>query len=60
MHDQRAGCALQRVPYRSIEAHRVLERAGLIRRQIAGCAHICRLDLALLAASDWLRFYEQL
>jgi DNA-binding transcriptional ArsR family regulator len=40
---------------------RVLERAGLIRRRVEGRAHICRIDPApLVAATDWLRFYEQL
>jgi DNA-binding transcriptional ArsR family regulator len=38
---------------------RVLERAGLVRRTIAGRSHICRLDPApLAAAGEWLRFYE--
>ena len=40
---------------------RVLERAGLVRRRKQGRAHVCRLEPApLLAASDWLRFYERL
>jgi DNA-binding transcriptional ArsR family regulator len=39
---------------------RVLERAGLVRRRIAGRSHICRLDTApLKAADEWLRFYER-
>ena len=39
---------------------RVLERAGLVRRRIAGRSHICRLDTApLKAANEWLRFYER-
>jgi DNA-binding transcriptional ArsR family regulator len=38
----------------------VLERAGLVRRQVTGRRHVCRLDPAPLApASAWLRFYEQ-
>jgi DNA-binding transcriptional ArsR family regulator len=38
---------------------RVLEAAGLIRRRVAGRAHVCRLDPApLAAAEEWLRFYE--
>ena len=39
---------------------KALEGAGLIRRQVQGRTHICRLDARPLAkASDWLRFYEQ-
>jgi DNA-binding transcriptional ArsR family regulator len=39
---------------------RVLERAGLVRRRIAGRAHVCRLETSpLKAANQWLRFYEQ-
>jgi DNA-binding transcriptional ArsR family regulator len=39
---------------------RVLERAGLVRRKIAGRSHVCRLDTApLKAANEWLRFYER-
>lgn len=39
---------------------RVLEDAGLIRRNIEGRTHICALNAAPLAeASDWLRFYER-
>jgi DNA-binding transcriptional ArsR family regulator len=38
----------------------VLERAGLVRRTIAGRRHICRLEPGPLAsASAWLRFYER-
>jgi DNA-binding transcriptional ArsR family regulator len=37
-----------------------LECAGLIRREIRGRVHICRLEAEpLCAASEWLRFYEQ-
>jgi DNA-binding transcriptional ArsR family regulator len=37
-----------------------LEGAGLIRREVQGRIHICRLEASPLAsASDWLRFYEQ-
>jgi DNA-binding transcriptional ArsR family regulator len=40
---------------------RVLERAGLLRRRVEGRTHICRIDPApLVAATGWLRFYEQL
>jgi DNA-binding transcriptional ArsR family regulator len=38
----------------------VLERAGLVRRTVAGRRHVCRLDPAPLAsASEWLGFYER-
>src|ERR1700674_3151204 len=39
---------------------RVLERAGLVCRRIAGRAHVCRLETSpLKAVNEWLRFYEQ-
>jgi len=39
---------------------RVLERAGLVRRQVRGRSHVCRLEPAPLAAvQQWLRFYER-
>lgn len=39
---------------------KALEGAGLIRREIRGRTHICRLEAGpLSAANDWLRFYEQ-
>jgi DNA-binding transcriptional ArsR family regulator len=39
---------------------KALEGAGLIRRQVQGRTHICRLDAGPLAdANDWLRFYER-
>jgi DNA-binding transcriptional ArsR family regulator len=39
---------------------KALEVAGLIRREVRGRQHICRLDAGPLAmANDWLRFYEQ-
>ena len=39
---------------------RVLERAGLISRQVAGRVHTCSLDAqALRAADEWLRTYER-
>jgi DNA-binding transcriptional ArsR family regulator len=38
---------------------KVLESAGLIRREVQGRSHICRIEAApLAAASDWLRFYQ--
>jgi DNA-binding transcriptional ArsR family regulator len=38
---------------------RVLERAGLVHRTIAGRRHVCRLEpRALASAAAWLRFYE--
>jgi DNA-binding transcriptional ArsR family regulator len=39
---------------------KALEGAGLIRREIRGRLHICRLEATpLAAANDWLRFYER-
>lgn len=39
---------------------KTLEGAGLIRREVRGRMHICRLDPAPLAAADqWLRQYER-
>jgi DNA-binding transcriptional ArsR family regulator len=39
---------------------KVLEGAGLIRREVRGRTHFCRLDPAPLAsAHDWLSFYER-
>ena len=38
---------------------RVLEGAGLIRREVRGRMHVCRLDPGPLAsAHEWLGFYE--
>jgi DNA-binding transcriptional ArsR family regulator len=39
---------------------RALESAGLIRREIRGRTHLCRLDPGPLAgAHDWLSFYQR-
>jgi DNA-binding transcriptional ArsR family regulator len=39
---------------------KALESAGLIRREVRGRTHICRLEPAPLAsAQQWLTFYEQ-
>jgi len=39
---------------------KVLEDAGLVRRQIRGRTHICRLEPGPLAGADqWLRHYER-
>ena len=39
---------------------KVLERAGLVRRTVAGRTHLCRLDaLPLHAGVEWLRHYEK-
>lgn len=39
---------------------KVLENAGLMRREVRGRTHLCRLDPGPLASADeWLRFYEQ-
>ena len=38
---------------------KALEGAGLIRREVQGRTHVCRLDPGPLAsASEWLSFYE--
>jgi DNA-binding transcriptional ArsR family regulator len=39
---------------------KVLEGAGLIRREVRGRAHICRLEPGPLAsAHEWLGFYQR-
>lgn len=39
---------------------KALESAGLIRREVRGRTHLCRLDPGPLGgAHDWLRFYER-
>ena len=39
---------------------RVLEEAGLIRREVRGRTHICTLEPGPLAsANEWLRHYER-
>ena len=39
---------------------KALENAGLIRREVRGRTHLCRLDPAALAsAHEWLSFYER-
>lgn len=39
---------------------KTLENAGLIRREVRGRTHLCRLDPEPLArAHDWLGFYER-
>lgn len=39
---------------------KVLESAGLVRREIRGRTHVCRLDPGPLAtAHQWLAFYER-
>jgi DNA-binding transcriptional ArsR family regulator len=39
---------------------KALENAGLIRREVRGRTHICRLDPGPLAsAREWLGFYER-
>jgi len=39
---------------------KALENAGLIRREVHGRVHICRLEAGPLAsAHEWLAFYEQ-
>ncbi len=39
---------------------KALENAGLIRREVQGRTHMCRLDPGPLAsAQEWLSFYER-
>ncbi len=39
---------------------KALESAGLIRREVRGRTHVCRLDPGPLAgAHEWLSFYER-
>jgi DNA-binding transcriptional ArsR family regulator len=39
---------------------KALESAGLIRREVRGRTHLCRLDPGPLAnANDWLSYYER-
>lgn len=39
---------------------KALESAGLLRREVRGRTHVCRLDPGPLAgAQQWLRFYER-
>jgi DNA-binding transcriptional ArsR family regulator len=39
---------------------KVLENAGLIRREVRGRSHLCRLDpVPLASAHEWLGFYER-
>jgi DNA-binding transcriptional ArsR family regulator len=39
---------------------KALESAGLIRREVRGRSHICRLEPGPLAGADaWLRHYER-
>lgn len=39
---------------------KALEGAGLIRREVRGRTHLCRLEPGPLArANEWLRFYER-
>lgn len=39
---------------------KVLENAGLLRREVRGRTHLCRLDPdSLASAHEWLSFYER-
>jgi DNA-binding transcriptional ArsR family regulator len=39
---------------------KALERAGLVRRDVRGRTHVCRLEASPLAsAHEWLNFYER-
>lgn len=38
----------------------VLERAGLLQREVQGRVHLCRLDASPMhAGAEWMRHYEQ-
>src|SRR5262245_16155125 len=38
----------------------VLERAGLVRREVQGRVHVCRLDpRPMHGGLEWLRYYEK-
>jgi DNA-binding transcriptional ArsR family regulator len=52
--------APHRMSFAAASKHvRVLERAGLVRRQVEGRAHVCRIEPGpLAAAEEWLRYYE--
>src|SRR5580704_10708530 len=40
---------------------KTLENAGLIRREVRGRTHLCRLEPGMLAsAHEWLSFYERI
>ena len=40
---------------------KVLEQAGLVRREVRGRTHICQLEPGPLASADqWLRHYERI
>jgi DNA-binding transcriptional ArsR family regulator len=53
--------APHRMSFAAASKHvKVLEKAGLVRRRVAGRAHVCRIEPALLeTAAQWLRFYER-
>jgi DNA-binding transcriptional ArsR family regulator len=39
---------------------KVLERAGLVQREVQGRTHVCRLDAGPMHAGvEWMRHYEQ-
>ncbi|AGC48282.1 ArsR family transcriptional regulator [Myxococcus stipitatus DSM 14675] len=39
---------------------KVLEKAGLVRREVKGRVHVCRLEAKPLSdVREWLRFYER-
>jgi DNA-binding transcriptional ArsR family regulator len=54
--------APHRMTFAAASKHvRVLERAGLVKREVVGRAHVCRIEPAPLAqADDWLKFYTDL
>ncbi len=54
--------APHRMSFAAASKHvRVLERAGLVTREVQGRTHLCRLQAAPLAEADsWLSFYSRL
>jgi len=39
---------------------KVLESAGLLRREVRGRTHVCRLDVGPMHAGlEWMRYYEK-
>ena len=52
--------AFRDLPAAASKHIKVLEQAGLIRREVRGRTHLCRLEPGPLAsAHEWLSFYER-
>jgi DNA-binding transcriptional ArsR family regulator len=49
------------ISFQAVSKHiKVLENAGLIRREVRGRTHLCRLEPGpLSSAHEWLGFYER-